>query len=425
MAKGKPKVSHTAVLNVTVADGPDIGYQIKRFEWRSFVNGGYIIRAKFYDTWWKTLKDLATQFYLRKGRREETLVKFKIQWKGLEPTEERIAVMSDLDARGTAEGGTLTFIAIDPPSYYLNAGNSDGSMFKGRIGGKEGVISQVIKKYCPSDIIAEIGETEDNKENKWWMMRQDPKTFIASLLDWSSSVTQKKTHWIVASRNKKIIIKEQSEFEGKDFGIYEYNVNAPGANDIWRFEFLADNSVTAMQTKLLTQGISAISGQFLDKITDKGDENVVYVKDVNTPNKRNTQFKQDRGFAKPVKDLNADAGITTSGATNIIAIPEHNAGDVGLPYNKYVDGRARGMFLNMLNLVMRLKIRISGERAMDDSTLLGVSKCYLNWLDADLTPYFLSGPWLIYGFHHVIDVAAWNTDLYLARLDFDASAKPA
>jgi hypothetical protein len=77
----------------------------------------------------------------------------------------------------------------------------------------------------------------------------------------------------------------------------------------------------------------------------------------------------------------------------------------------------------MLNLVMRMKIRVQGERLLDDSSKLGVAKCNISWKDIDGEPYFLSGNWLVYGFHHSASPEAWFTDIYIARLDHDASAQ--
>jgi hypothetical protein len=244
------------------------------------------------------------------------------------------------------------------------------------------------------------------------MMRQDPKTFIRSLLDWSSSVTPKKTHWIVASVDEKIVIKEQAALTPNDLGVYHVNRNGTTGKDAIDYELLADNFISPLQTKLITSGISAISGEYLDKISD-ADEQKVFVKDETTPNKVNVDITPTQGFKKPDKKW----------ATSIISIPEHNAGDLGIPYSKYIDGRARGLYLNMLNLVMRMRIRVTGEYALDDSDKLGVSKCTLSWKDLEGEPYFLSGKWLIYGFHHIMTTSMWTTDIYLARLDYDATAK--
>ena len=87
----------------------------------------------------------------------------------------------------------------------------------------------------------------------------------------------------------------------------------------------------------------------------------------NTSDKKNTEFGQDRGFKKPKDILNFDEGFSSSGGTAIMAVPEFNAGDLGITYEKWIDGRARTQFLNMLRLVMRLKLRINGDIEFDDS----------------------------------------------------------
>jgi len=407
---GEPKITHRPLVEISVDGGPDIGDKFTKFEWASFINGGYIIRAKITDYHFNILTDLATKQYLKDGRKKETPVKFKAKWAAGESTSERTAFITTLDSRGSFTDGELEFIAIDPPSFYLNEGTADGRAYKGKV---STVIRQVINDFAPAVTNVEITETNDNSENIWWMMRQDPKTFIRSLLDWSSSVTPNKTHWIVASVDNKLIIKEQAELQPFDFGIYHVNQKTnSGGTDILSFEMLANNFVSPLQTKLITSGISSISGEYLDKITDIG-ENKVHIKDQNTANKVNVNITQSQGFSKPDKKW----------ATSVMAIPEHNAGDLGLQYSQYIDGRARGMFLNMLNLVMRMKLRVYGEVKADDSSKLGVATATVKWIGKDNEPYFLGGRWLVYGFHHIVTVDGWVTDIYLSRLDHDASAK--
>lgn len=421
------EVGSGPVIDVRIADVEDLPDNIRKFEWKSFTNGGYIIRARIEDPYWNILRQMALN-YLKSGRKEPTEVKWTLSWGDDLKTEERTAYITDLDARGIRAGGSLEFIAVDPPSFLLNAGNADGSFYEGNI---QSVIEEVVNRYAPSIVPGlDVGQTDDFKQNQWWMMRQDPKTFIMSLLEWSSSVTQEKTNWIVASRDKELIIKEQARIEGEDFGIFTVNVVTPGADDVRDFEFLADNFLTSFQTKLLTQGISTISEKYLDKVTDD-EERFVHVKDTNTSEKKNTQFGPDRGFKRPddgIKKLNYDTppkdekGIM-SGGTAIMSIPELNAGDMGIRYENWIDGRARTQFLNMLKLVMRLKIRVDGDVEFDDSTKLGVSTCTIQWFDADGQNFFLSGRWLIYGWHHVATRRDWYTDIFLTRLDHDANAQ--
>jgi len=72
---------------------------------------------------------------------------------------------------------------------------------------------------------------------------------------------------------------------------------------------------------------------------------------------------------------------------------------------------------------MRIRMRVTGDPEIFDSTNLGVSTATLSWHDIDGNPYFLSGRWMLYGFHHIVTQQKWHTDLYLDRLDGDADAK--
>ena len=78
MANENRKSTHFAKL--IIAGGEEIGFrQMLAFEWKSFVNGGYIVRAKISDPNLKILKEsVVTQGYLDKARQQPTIVKFKM-----------------------------------------------------------------------------------------------------------------------------------------------------------------------------------------------------------------------------------------------------------------------------------------------------------------------------------------------------------
>lgn len=430
---GEPLITHKPEIYLKIEDGPDIGHLFDKFEWKSFTNGGYIIRAKVVDAHWNIIRDLATKFYLNKGRRQPTPVIYEIKYADSDfKTGKHLAYITDLDTKGVNFGGVLDFVAVDPPSYWLNAGDSSGKVYKGKVGGKKGVIYQTIEKYF---IIpngkgkAEVSETKGDDEENWWMMRMDPKTFISSLIDWSASITNKKTNWIVSSDGNvelgepEIFIKEQGDKKSEDYGMYVLDSKSPAANDSLNFEFLSDNFISVFQKQLITHGISAISGLYLDRKFDINRKKV-HVYDENTDQKKNVDIDAERGFAKPSTNTGSPEA-PHEWSTAVMAIPEFNAGDLGLKYSDYIDGRARGLFLNMLNLVMRIKLRVLGEwsNKLASSHNLGVSKLKIAWIDADNKVYFLEGDWLVYGFHHVVRPGDWTTDLYCARLDWDSSAQ--
>lgn len=427
-------------LFLTIGGGPDVGYLFERFEWKSFTNGGYIVRGKLSDSYWKKLRDIATKFYLEKGRKEPTKVVFELRWPGITGNNERtgkhLAYMTDLDAKGVEASGSLEFVAVDPPSYWLNAGDCAGKMYKGKV---KKVMEQVVNDYFigPNGSGAvEISDTVDYEENIWWMERQDPKSFLASLIDWSAGVTKDKTNWIVSSDGAldngvpTIWIKEQAARSPKNYGNFSMNVKTPGGNTIYNFEFLADNFVSCFNKQLITHGLSTVSERYLDRKSDtqhtgQDGKCIVHVHDENTSKKKNVSIDATRGFAKPTNPPGA-IEKPYEWSTSVASVPEiYSAGDIGKTYDEWIDGRARQQYMNMLNLVMRIKIRCTGIATKDlaNSHFLGVSKLKILWRDADNKSYFMDGDWLVYGFHHIVTPGHWYTDIYCARLDFDSSAQ--
>ena len=404
-----------AFVEVKIDGGKNIGAQLLAFEWKAFVNSGYIIRAKFSDPYFRIFKEIgATKSYLSKARNGPTEVTFKIGWRGGDPgketmSETRLAYISDLDQYGRFDHAQFEFVAVDPPSFWLNAGFGEGKVYKGNI---TKVIKDVVSDFAP-DINVQVTETDDDKNGIWPMMRQDPKSFIQSMTDWSANLVPDKTQWLTVSKDTDLYIKEQSDLlaNKKHYGHYNIAFNADKANDIRDFALLTNNFLSIYQNSVVTQGISTVSGKFIDKKTDN---EKVEIKDDNTSNKINTKIDQDKGFNKP----------TCKWATSINAIPEHSAGDIGVKYEDYIGGRARQLYLNMLPMVMRLKVSLDGDPKYDDPSKIGVSTLTLNWKDFNDEDFFLSGKWIVYGFHHKVTPQDWTVDVYLYRLDHNASAKP-
>jgi hypothetical protein len=423
-----PTSSHPEVF-CSIAHCEDIGFNFERLEWSSFVNSGTIISVRVKDPYWNILKQLGIRWYLATARKIPTELVWEVKWSDTNRTGKNLAYLTNLRGDGINAGGMLDFVGLDPASYLLSAGDSSGRTYQGSV--KE-VIEQVLEDYFVRPLKEiekegipsyKVSDVVGGKNMRWHMMRMDPRTFIMSLLDWSSSLTEKKTNWLVSNgpnfesgEEPYLLIEEQAVRPSKNYGTYLMNVASPGANDILSFELLTDNFVSMVQSQLVTQGISAISGKFYDNKSDPGK---VKVYDENTSEKRSVEIDADRGFAKPHIDS------SSKWSTSIRAIPEHNAGDLGISYRDYIDGRARGMFLNMLNAVMRIKIRVLGDASKDlaNSHNLGVSRLKISWVDPQGQPYFLDGEWLVYGFHHIVTRGSWTTDIYCARLDWDSEAQ--
>lgn len=430
---------------------------VKKFEWKSQSNSGFVVRARLEDPYFTTLQDVieggGNLLKTVRQHNSPTLVRFNLQWDGGIISPERIAIITDIRASGNSEfNGEFEFIAVDPISYYINSGNSSGKAFKGKIGGAGGVIDQVIRLYVENDLTkinipkfprfklnVEVDDTDD-QENIYYQMRMDPKTFIRSLLEWSSSLTKKKTNWSVRTGQDdadigNLYIRVTENYNNRL--IWPKNINDDGSitqdrpmviryggtqqnpiADVLSWEFLSSNFISVLNTKVTTSGMSAISGEYLDIITDNN-ENSVFVKDSNTNNKSNVKISENEGYAKPIDD--------SRGWTNVSSVPEHNVGDVGVKYKEYIDGRARNAYLSTLNLNMRIKVTVRGQPRLFDSSDLGSCKIKIKWLkavpDESGQSRFIDGDWMLDGWHHKLSSAGgWTTEIYLSRLDYNAEA---
>ena len=417
-------------------DRIDMGNLFNKFQFQGMVNGGYSIRGTIVDSNFNILGKLIDNGYFKEARTKPIIIRFQIR-SGTKPdaklptqasgstnpvsaTKEQIAILISMKANGeAADEGEIEFIGIDPPSWYLNVGDGNGGVYKGSV---SNTIQQVVEEYAPK-IKLDISRTVDSKEGKWWMMRQDPKTFLSSLFDWSSAVTKNKTQWIFAPDGYNLVIKEQADLQSRQRAFYRYQ-SGQDSDTIRNWELLADNALSTAQSMLITQGISATSGQYIDRITDTNRDKA-YVNDDRTSNKRIARIKDDQGFTKPPPNPKPQ----NAGWSSVSAIPEiYSAGDLGVDYNQYIDGRPRAMWLNMTNALMRVKLECLGHGEWSSCEGLGIDTVFLKWTSAKKSsgtykPYWwMTGNWLVYGFNHRVRRGAWYTDLYLARFDHDSSA---
>ena len=402
----------------------DLGRFYSNFEFKAMLNGGYIIRANLYDAHFNIQSRLIKDGYFKESRTRPVIVEFQIK-RGPDAvapdgaTKVQYAILLSLQASGDGfDKANLEFIAMDPPSWYLNMGDAAGTVWKGRV---DQVIRDVVKKYAPR-VKVDVSKTIDSDQNRWWMMRQDPKTFISSLIDWSSSITRKKSQWIIASDGFKLSVREQADWVSRQRAYYRVLADQKSST-ILNWEYLSDNALSVVQTKLLTQGATALSGNYLDRITDKS-EKIVYVKDQRTSSKQIAKTTSEQSFTRP-----PDSSPPLSGWTSVASIPEiYSAGELGLRYDEYIDGRPRGMWMNMVNNLLRVKLEVLGHGIWSDCMGLGVDTLFLRWTqglsnDFDNSEHWwMTGNWIVYGFHHKVSRRGWYTDLYCARYDYNSDA---
>jgi hypothetical protein len=216
-----------------------------------------------------------------------------------------------------------------------------------------------------------------------------------------------------------ISIKEQAEIKSVQRATYTFNKKG-SLNTISSWELLTNNALSLVDTQLVTQGLSSTTGTYFDSTTDLNEIEVV-VSDKTTANKIIPKTSPNQATSKP--GLDTENQSNSSGVTAIVSIPEHNAGDLGIKYQSYIDGVARNYYLNLLRKLTQIKVTVIGHGEWTGCQGLGVDTVYLDWYDAvSFEPYFLGGNWQVQGYEHYVDsaIGAWQTDLYLSRSDWDA-----
>ena len=232
-------------------DHIDWGPRYTRVQFGSTINSGYIAKFNLHDPHFNTFDKLIESGYFKTARNKPVKVRFQLLASrdgGEFPrtaTREQIGYISELKgAGGTASGmvdtGNLEFVAIDPASYLLNNGSGSGKAYTGKV---SNVIKQVVNEYA-KEVQLDVSETIDSDKARHWMMRQDPQSFITSLLEWSSPLTQHKTQWIVSSDGLNLQIKEQADIKSKQRAYYTfYEPVSPSRDTILKWDLVTDNAL--------------------------------------------------------------------------------------------------------------------------------------------------------------------------------------
>ena len=218
----------------------------------------------------------------------------------LELTEKHHALMSVKSSGPGPKGADqcyITFTGIDLPHYMLAAGDAGGYVYNGRV---SDVLEQVCDKYSRGLFSSSVrNKTRDDKHNKWWQNRMDPISFIRSLLRWSSPLNKLKTRWVFwsetdYSEKSSIEFFEQHDDPSVHRASYWWgDMTVPGHGDIISYEMMADNSRDTWRGKLVTSGISTLSGAYHDRVVHRPNMDVVYVDEAATTKKYVNVAKKD------------------------------------------------------------------------------------------------------------------------------------
>lgn len=430
-AKARPQVDINIQLPSTNEIIP-VGNYFKNMDFKGMINGGYIIRATIYDAHFNIHSKLSENGFFDNARKSPVRIDFSLKhgpdsdieasdYKFKTKMQTAILISYEVTSR-EGDGGHVEMVAIDPPSYFLSAGTASGKAYTGKV---SDVIAQVVAQYTSESIQLRIPMTTDSRYTKWYMMRQDPKTFIKSLLDWSASLNPTKTNWIIGSDGFKMHIMDQGSLTPEPKGLYRYaSGNSP--HTIRGMQIISDHSLSILQTKLITHGVSTISGKYWDGIVDMNSKaKYVSVMDSTTQNKKVAEITQKwQSFQGP----NEDSKPPYSGFTSIGSVPEiDSSGGIGLNYEEYIDGRARKLWLETSLGILNARFTVLGHGIYSNTMGLGIDTIFIHWTKGDTVEfdlgdsprdiYWVTGNWLLYGFHHRISRKEWLTDLYCSRYD--------
>jgi hypothetical protein len=414
----------------------NFGTNCVKLEHKVMMNSGYEVNIVLIDPYYQTLGALVEAGYLKYSRSKALRVRFRISSAADMPddrsfsTEYQICYVTALNGRnGIGDAAYIEIAAVDPATWELSKGDCSGRIYTGKV---SSVIRQVVQEYAPS-LELEISSTNDYENGKWGMMRQDPMTFVSSLLSWTSSLSSGKSQWLLMpdgganfSDAPTLRILKQERYRPLHRANYQYWASE-GNNSVVKWDLITNSALSLAHTKIITQGLSSISGEYLDRTNNDANESVI-VRDLNTEKKKIADTKVTMSTSKPddSKDFDPNADV---GFTSINSIPEFNAGDLGINYKEYIDGIARSEYLRFVGSLMKLKLRVLGHGEWTTSEGLGADIVFIDWREqpdsdtANDNLYFLAGNWLIYGFHHIWDQKKWFTDLYLARYDWDSRSE--
>jgi len=401
----------------------DITPHCRRFEYSAMLNRGEMVRIRLSDMRFIEMNPLFGKQYFKYSKRYAPLeIESQVGWMNNDKLwirKQQHALVSVTPHGESDNTAWIEFVGVDYPTYWLSAGDAGGGAYEGNV--KE-AIEQVVIDYGADVTLDFRGRTTDSKFNKWYQYRLPPMALIDSMLEWSCTVNEKETRWFKYPDGKKLIIQEQARVDSLHRSTYEYRGYGGGPygqGDIQEWEMLGDNAIQMVGDKILSGGMSAVSGVYYDQVDYEQD---VGVDDVGTPNKYNPSNTVKTSYARTT-DSPQPEGTYGVGWSHVHPIPEHSAGDLGLKYDQYIDGRARRLYLGLNDLTMRCRFTVTGHYIWSGSEGLGADTINVIMLTDDNDQQFLHGNWIVYGFDHAADEDGWTTDLYCSKIDYDAFGK--
>lgn len=406
----------------------DIGRMCSHVMLRSSLNAGQRARITLKDPHFTILHEGIIKYFDQGQAAAPVQCKLVLKWQDSSRnlrTNELWLAITYMDGTNINEPDCfLVFEAMDNPTYVLQCGDAGGYCYEGNI---SQVIRDVVEKYGRGYVSADVRvETKDDKYNKWWQYRMPPLSFISSLLAWSPPLGHD-SRWIIYPDNMQLVVTDQHSMDSLHRSTYYWGGHneIKGHGDILSWRVIYDGSIYGTNAACVTHGLSAVSGAYYDRITDKEKREIVFAFDDILPNKFFPKVRSEAAFKKGPTDDPLTVG-SLIGWTSVPSVPELSAGDLGIRYRDYLKGWAESIWLKANETMTILELKLYGHHIWMEAEGLGVDTIDIVMKTAKKDslgrrpPYFLQGNWMVAGYQHEMTRGEWYTTLYCFRLQHDA-----
>ena len=428
------KISTDLIFKVPDLFGQeDMGKNWVTYEYEAHVNQPEIVRVTVLDPH-HTIFDEHMEKYFRQAIPIPPITMMtQGRWvpahtgRALELTKKE-HVITSIENTGPGRKGAdqthITFNGMSLPHYLLAAGDAGGYVYEGRL---SDVIPQVCAKYSRGLFSTSFrSQTKDDQHNKWWQNRMYPLAFIKSMLRWSTPLTKHKSRWIfyadTDAGSQLLEFFEQRDDPSKHRATYWWGADPSrvGHGDILDYEMLGDNSRDTWRGKIVTSGISTLSGAYHDRIVHWPKKDKVYIDEAQTGGKYTQSSLAKEAYTQPSTNNPLSQAI---GWTRAHSLPELAAGEMGMKYDAYIDGYARSEYYRDAPYLQRASFKVLGHHIWSESIGLGYDTIDIVWRTQKDQLHFMHGTWIVDGFRHIISRRGWVTILHCHRLYANASGQ--
>ena len=419
----------------------DYGSRVISAEFTGMVNNGYRVSFRVNDAFLLILNDLIEQDYFKIAKTQPLYVDFQFKDTSGNTTVPdnatplRTAIVTNMEfLQGPFEKGLAEITAVDPVTYFLSTSFGDGGVLVGRL---DQALAELFKREVQY-VDVTIAKFRGSDAMRWYLLRMDYKTFLMNMLEYGAGLTYDQTGILLETDGFTLNITTQGQNPSRQRRFYSWGQGQP--NTVLTGQITSNNSQFVTAGAISSAGTPSTFKAYFsndNESTFNGTPIFKYcvVDESYTKEKQIPKVPMEGSFLGP--DLNAlnDAVVSPKaqnalgiGMTNMKAMPEmYSGGEVGVPYQDYLDGKARAYYYGLLNNELKGVITVPGDGEFADTKGLGVDTVYIRWTVPPNTgegPYWANGNWCVYGFRHSFKVSkGWLTDIYISRFDSNATGK--